>query len=310
MPYDGIIRSIRRTSTITVCVVTAAFTVAMVLGSALMASILRHFDDLLQKFDRFTHGEWQPVPADPAYAERCDEIGELYRRFDQMAIEHHHLIDDNYIKQQLLAEAQLRQLRAQIQPHFLYNTLESIYCLAKRDGDQQIATMTLSLGRMLRATLKEPRDIIPIGDDLKIAQEYLNVQVIRYAGHLRVCCDVAEEFMSALVPAMTIQPLVENAVRHGAEKMLEQCEIHIFCQRTENYIDLIVADNGPGMDEDTLEQLERGELQPQGLGIGLANIQKRLKLAFHDEGCSLRIRREAERTLMIVRIPSGEECAC
>ena len=216
------------------------------------------------------------------------------------------MIEEIYVKQQLLLEAQLRQLRAQIQPHFLYNTLESIYCLAEKGGDERIATMTAALGRMLRAALQDKRDIIPIGDDMKIAQEYLSIQLIRYGDQLRADFEIEEEFLSALIPAMTIQPLVENAVRHGAEEMLELCHIRVFCRRQGAYIDLTVEDNGPGMAEDTLEKLERGELRPEGLGIGLNNIHKRLRLAFRDEGCGLRIRREAGRTQVIVRI-AGEE---
>lgn len=302
LPYDDIMQSIRWSSGLSMAIAIGALALALTLGALLMTSILRHFQRLLIKYDAYAHGTLTlPAQPDP-YENRQDEIGELHRHFDQMAMEHQQMIDEIYVKQQLLLEAQLRQLRAQIQPHFLYNTLESIYCLAEKGGDKRIATMTAALGRMLRATLKDKRDIITLAEDMEIAQEYLNIQLIRYGDQLQANFDIGEEFLSASIPAMTLQPLVENAVRHGAEEMLEPCEIRIFCTQKNEYIDLTVEDNGPGMEEDTLEKLERGEIKPEGLGIGLSNIHQRLRLAFKDESCGLRIQRKAEKTRVIVRI--------
>ena len=307
LPYDGITQSIRWASGISMAVAVAALALALVLGALLTASILRHFHRLLDKYDAFAQGRFQPLGQKDPYQERRDEIGELHRHFDQMASEHQRMIDDIYVKQQLLLEAQLRQLRTQIQPHFLYNTLESIYCLAEKGGDERIATMTAALGRMLRAALNDKRDMITIQEDMRISQEYLNIQLIRYGDQLRADFAIDSAFFPLLIPAMTIQPLVENAIRHGAEEMLEMCEIRVYCERQGQFIDLTVEDNGPGMDENILEKLENGEIKPEGLGIGLSNIHKRLQLAFRSEECGLRIRRENGKTKVIVRILSEEK---
>ena len=113
---------------------------------------------------------------------------------------------------------------------------------------------------------------------------------------------VEGDYLDAMIPAMTLQPLVENAVCHGAEEMLEVCEIRIYVLRAGRYIDIVVEDNGPGMDEDILEKLSSGEMQADGLGIGMSNIHQRLKLAFKDESCGLRVQRANGRTQVIVRI--------
>ncbi len=306
--YENVLSSVRFASGLATGIALLALTVALLLGSLLTKSILRHFKRLSQKYEAFARGNWRPGQETALYADRHDEIAGLHRQFDTMAAEHQRMIDEIYVKQQLLLEAQLRQLRAQIRPHFLYNTLESIYCLAEKSGDERIAIMTNSLGQLLRKTLQDRRDMITVGDDISIAREYLNIQLVRYGDQLCVEFDVEDAFMNNAIPAMTLQPLVENAVLHGAEEMLEECRIRIFAKKAGGYIDLTVEDNGPGMPEDTLERLESGRMKPEGLGIGLNNIHKRLSLAFNDENCGLRIRRENDRTQVIVRVREEKIC--
>ena len=301
MPYDNIIKSIRYSSGIGIGIAISVLAIVLLLGSRLISSILKHFKVLLAKYDSFASGQLV-LPTEPnPYLDRKDEIGELHQRFDQMALEHQRMIDEIYIKHQLLLEAQLQQLRGQIHPHFLYNTLESIYCLAVKANTPQIATMTGALGRLLRATLQDKRYVITLEEDLKITKEYVDIQLIRYGDQLQVIFDVDHPFLSTPIPAMTLQPLVENAVRHCAEEMLDLCQIRIYCQSAGTYTDLIVEDNGPGIDESILEKLRNHETQ--GMGIGLSNIQKRIQLAFHDDRCGLHFQRTDNRTQVIVRLP-------
>lgn len=162
-----------------------------------------------------------------------------------------------------------------MRPHFLYNTLESIYCLAKNAQDERIAAMTDALGKMLRASLNDKRDVVSVEEDLQITKEYLRIQLLRYGDRLRVEYDLEESLLCCRIPAMTIQPLVENAVHHAAEEMLETCVIRIGGRAEDGAVDLYVEDNGPGMDEDMLAKLESGEIKPEGMGIGLRNIHRR-----------------------------------
>ncbi len=306
LQYGEIADSLARSSRAALLVACAAFAIALMMGTLLISSLLRHFKALSDKYDAFARNEWQPVIPDP-YKERRDEIGSLHRQFNFMAQEHRRIVDEMYMKQQLLLEAQLSQLRTQIQPHFLYNTLESIYCLAEKADDSRIAVMTASLGRMLHITLSDQRDMITIAEDVEIAKEYMNIQLIRYCRKLQTEFSVSEEHMQCLIPSMTLQPLVENAVRHAAEEMLECCVIRMYSRPNGEYIDIIVEDNGPGMPEDILEKLSRGEIVAEGFGIGLININKRIKLAYRDEQCGLFIECANGVTRVTVRIRKEEK---
>ena len=112
---------------------------------------------------------------------------------------------------------------------FLYNTLESIYCLAQNLEDQRIAVMTNALGKLLRSSLNDKRDVITVSEDLQVTRDYLSIQQIRYGERLQVEYDFPQDILTCRIPAMTIQPLVENAIHHAAEKMTGR--LRHSCQR-------------------------------------------------------------------------------
>lgn len=300
--YDGV----RATTLAAVGIAVLCTLVTMLLVSAvstgLTNSILAHLQVLLHKFDAFAISG-QPIAAQGSpYRDRLDEIGDLHRAFDWMTREWNRVNHEKEEQQRLLQEKQIQQLRAQVRPHFLYNTLESIYCLAQSAGDQRIAVMTGALGKMLRTSLSDKRDVVTVAEDLQFTRNYLDIQQIRYGDRLQVTCDVPEPFLACRIPAMTIQPLVENAIHHAAEKMLDTCRICIRAAAVPDGMELTVEDNGPGTDEDILAKLESGEVQPEGLGIGLRNIHKRIRHAFSD-AYGLRVRSTEGKTQIIVHLP-------
>lgn len=300
--YGGIRSTTLAATGITVAGILAATIFALLVSALLISSVLNHLNILLQKFDAFA-AIGKPInETDPLYRNRHDEIGRLHRHFDKMTRDWDRMSRDKAEQQRLLQEKQIQQLRAQIRPHFLYNTLESIYCLAQNAADDRIAVMTDALGKLLRASLNDKRDIVTVAEDLQLTREYLRIQLIRYGERLRVEYDVPEAVMPCRIPAMTIQPLVENAIHHAAEKMLEPCIIRISADVTPGGVDVIVEDNGPGMDEDILAKLESGAVKPEGLGIGMRNIHRRVQYAFSEE-YGLRVQCAQGKTRIIVHLP-------
>lgn len=307
MPYGEIMSDIRATARLSLLIAIGATALALLCGAVLIASVLRHLDVLLRKMDDFAKGNPPSPEEDGVYQERRDEIGRLHRHFDRMARDYDRVVRDNYENQLFIQEAQTRQLKAQIRPHFLYNTLQSIYCMAQTDGQAQIAAMTDALGKMLHASISDQRDVVPVQDDWVIAREYMRIQLLRYGERLQIAYEIPLALENTLVPVMTLQPLVENAVQHAAEEMTDTCLIRVYGQiSAEGGVDIVVEDNGPGMDEQIIDKLESGEIKPDGLGIGIRNIHRRIQLSF-SEAYGLRIRREDGRTRVYIHVPQTKE---
>ena len=300
--YSGISATISGAASLALGADVLAMAGALALGVWLVSSLLKHLRCLLEKFDAFAISGHVEDSATSPYRDRGDEIGQLHRHFDKMTHDYHQMMRRGYEQQQLLQEKQMQQLRAQVRPHFLYNTLESIYCLAKQEGNERIAVMTDALGKMFRASLNDKRDIVTVEEDLQITREYLRIQEIRYGDRLRVEMAVDEKILRNRIPAMTLQPLVENAIHHALEEMLDTCVIRISGGREEEGVTLSVEDNGPGMDEDILNKLESGEIAPEGLGIGMRNIHRRVQYAF-GERYGLRVHSRPGWTCVSVLLP-------
>ena len=300
--YSDINATIGTAVRFTMVIMLVAMVLALAVGALLISTVVRHLKALVDKFDAFAiSGHPVPEENDP-YLDRQDEIGQLHRHFNKMTRDYDRMTKDNSEKQRLLQEKQMQQLRAQVRPHFLYNTLESIYCLAKDAGNERIATMTNALGKMLRASLNDKRDIVTVAEDLDITRQYLSIQLLRYGDRLRVEYDIPEELMDCRLPAMTLQPLVENAVHHAAEEMMETCVIRLGGRAAAEGVDLVVEDNGPGMDEDVLDKLESGEIKPEGTGIGMRNIHQRVQYAFSAQ-YGLRVESRPGLTRIIIHLP-------
>lgn len=300
--YTGINATIADAIEKTVLVIAAVAILSLLICWLIITGVLKHLQALLVKFDTFAAtGEAVAREGSP-YAARRDEIGRLHRHFDHMTRVWNQMQKDKEMQQQLLQEKQMQQLRAQVRPHFLYNTLESIYCLAVSNQDKRIAEMTDALGKMLRASINDTRDIVTVAEDLQVAQDYMRIQTIRLGDRMRIEYDIDETIMKCLIPSMTIQPLVENAVHHAAEEMLDECIIRIVGVTNGNDMRILIEDNGPGMDNDILEKLDAGIVKPEGLGIGLRNIHRRIQYLFSSE-YGLIIQRESGKTIVAIHLP-------
>lgn len=224
-----------------------------------------------------------------------DEIEEIYHNFNGMVQEVQRLMQEHYKLGKEVKMAEVRALQAQINPHFLYNTLESINWRAKAVNNREISLMTESLGFFLRATLSNKKSLVTLSYELNLILSYITIQQIRFEERLDYREQVPDGLKNALIPPLTLQPLVENAIHYALEEMTETCYITILAAETdktgkngERCIRISVTNSGSSFDEDLLELLKQHKKQPSRSGIGLLNIDKRIKLLFgEDYGLSL-----------------------
>ncbi|MCR5283340.1 MAG: sensor histidine kinase [Lachnospiraceae bacterium] len=182
-----------------------------------------------------------------------------------------------------LRKAEFQLLQSQINPHFLYNTLDAIIWLAEAGNREQVVSMVKSLSDFFRTSLNQGRDIIPLRDELSHVRSYLQIQQVRYQDILTYEIDVEESLHDYLIPKITIQPLVENALYHGIKNRRGGGSIRIVGKRAKDCFYIEVIDNGAGMNEERLLQVQSGihsRREQEKEIFGLYNVNERIRLHF------------------------------
>ena len=187
------------------------------------------------------------------------------------------LSDENYEQKIYLQNAQLSALRSKLTPHFLYNTLDTIRWMATEEKYRQIPGVVKALGDILRISINSSEPLIAVEQELEYMRGYLMIQRARFGERLNVRIEAAEELMEAKIPAFSVQPLVENAVNYALEQMEKTCRIQVVIREEDGDILCSVADNGVGIDPQILDKLKLGTIRAQGNGVGLTNLDERLK---------------------------------
>jgi len=178
-------------------------------------------------------------------------------------------------QERLLSEARLAALTSQINPHFLFNTLNSVSSLIRTDPNQA-RLMVVRLSKVLRRLLRKHENFSTLRDELSFIDDYLSIEVVRFGDKLRFEKDVAPDTLDMLVPSMLLQPLVENSIKHGLSNKVEGGSIRIAAHRSGAKLHLIVEDDGVGIPEEKLNMLLDS-------GIGVTNVNERLKVLFGSE---------------------------
>lgn len=249
-----------------------------------------------------------------ARSERDDEIGLLQNSFADMAERTQNLIASEYIAKIEKRNAQLRALQAQINPHFIYNTLQAVGGMALKHEVPGIYEVTLNLIDIMRYSLNFSKDRVRLGDELKYLQSYLQIQNLRFGRRLDLAFDAPEECFEYLVPKLILQPLVENCFEHGLAERAGRWVVTIRAAVAGDDLCLTVVDNGVGIPAEKLEQiraaLESGtDSSLRGAEhIGLTNVNARIRLMFGGEDYGLTIDSDPETgTSITVRLRAVKE---
>lgn len=256
--------------------------------------------------------------------ENRDEMGEMVLAFNKMkhategyiqTLMKNHEISELLHKEAMermeakkqLEEARLDLLKSQINPHFLFNTLNIIACMAKLEDAFTTEKMITSMSNLFRYNLKTTEQTVPLGQELKVVQDYTYIQKMRFGSRIRYGCHIQVDSAAVKVPAFTLQPLVENAIVHGIAKKEQGGRVFLrVWQRGETLV-ISVADTGVGMEEDRLLRLLEavGDRNTSRVGIGLGNIYQRIHTLYPGGWMNI-YGKEGRGTVVQIGIPKGE----
>ena len=235
---------------------------------------------------------------DPSVENR-DEMGELVRAFNKMkrstkgyidTLKENHRMSELLHREEIervemekqLSGARLELLKSQINPHFLFNTLNMIACMAKLEEAVTTERMISSMSSLFRYNLKTSEQIVTLARELKVVQDYMYIQQMRFGSRILYSCDLKVDAEQAMIPAFTLQPVVENAMVHGLSKKEQGGRVHIRIWEQGNRLVISVADTGLGMSEERLAEVTEAmkERRTSRIGIGLGNIYKRIHMMY------------------------------
>jgi sensor histidine kinase YesM len=239
---------------------------------------------------------------------RQDEVGRLSRTYVRMIGQIKKLMEDIKEKEYQKRQMEIRLLRAQISPHFLYNALNTIGYLAQMQNVKNIHKLVISLIELLRGAVSVDDVLVPLSEEISYVQNYLNIQQYRYQQQIRVDLRLDELIGRCLVPKMILQPIVENALIHGLKAEHETPSVIIKAYVLEGQLVLSVTDNGIGMNKEKIQEIMAKSINPEEpcfFGHGISNVYARIRLQFGERSGLSIFSRERLFTTVEIRLPAA-----
>lgn len=264
------------------------FMVIMVIGLVLLVlyrslnyteEIVRPIGGLCSNVSKVSDGDFAIEPVKT----NAFEIAHLDEGIRDMAKKIEMLLENVKQEERLQHKIQLQMLREQINPHFLYNTLDTIVWMVEAKMHEDAVKMLSSLSNFFRTALSKGADIIPLQEEISHTKSYLEIQQARYRDVLEYRITLPSQIGDVLIPKLTLQPLVENALYHGVREKRGKSRITVAAEEQGDDICILVADNGIGITPEHLEQVRQGLDAGEKVGFGLSAVQSRLKLYFGEE---------------------------
>jgi two-component system sensor histidine kinase YesM len=252
----------------------------MLLTSFITAPI----NTLLLSMKRFQNGHFNER-VDIKYR---DEIGELSRGYNSMVTNIKTLVDEVYVLQLKEKEAELKALQSQINPHFLYNMLDTIFWEAEAAGQNQISEMIINLSRLFRLSLNRGKSFTNVKKEKELIELYLSLQKMRFKDLLDYQVEIPNEIEGYVILKLILQPFIENALVHGVERKRGGGYLSVTGEIIGESLRFIIEDNGPGIDEATIKKILESEAEsdvnttPDTAGYAIQNVNARLKLYYKD----------------------------
>jgi two-component system sensor histidine kinase YesM len=277
--------------------------ISIVLASFFISRWLtRPIEELMGTMERIHEGDIEAK----AEVRGSDELGHMARLFNEATTEINTLTEQNYKAELSKTQAELRAIQAQINPHFLYNALDTIYWMLVVNDEIEISEFVISLSEIMRYSIAKGPDVVKLSKELSVLEHYLSIQKVRFTSKLEWKIQMPDALEPYCFPKMMIQPLVENSIYHGLDPQKKVLRIEIRGRIDGDALLVSVKDNGKGIEGATLQKIREGRLEPkndQHSRVGLDAVTKRVKLLF-GESYSVTIDSEIGKgTEVILRLP-------
>lgn len=282
--------------------------VSLFLSSVISKKITRPLQRLRSAMAKVQEGDFKEVGIE---VETENEIGSLTSSFNVMTERIQELMKENVREQEEKRKSELKALQSQINPHFLYNTLDSIIWMAEGKKNEEVVLMTASLARLLRQSISNEDEVVSIWQEIEYVKSYLTIQKMRYKDKLEFEIEVDPSIRYINIIKLVLQPLVENAIYHGlkykeSKGLLKVCGY----EKGENAV-IEIIDNGVGMPKETLEHIfERHKVNYHSNGVGVYNVQQRLQLYYGKEYGITYESEQGKGTTVTIIIPKKQEGRC
>ena len=273
---NAISGSVRRILIEEIPLIAGCLFIIVVLGLLFSRVFTRKIEELTRNMDQVNHGSREVT----VYSDSSDEIGIMVNSFRKMMDEINRLIDEVYVNKIALKEYELKALQAQINPHFLYNTLSMMNWMAIRSNQMDISKVTLALSTFYRTALSKGEDVVTVENCIQNTKAYLEIQLVMHDHGFTVDWEIDPTIKNEKMPKLLLQPIVENAIEHGIDEKEEgDKNLSLSFRGKEDVVEITVRDNGKGMEQEKAEKL----VTYQAKGYGLKNVNDRIHLLYGNE---------------------------
>ena len=269
---------------LTVIIIVLTIIIGVTVSVIIAQSLILPLENTVNALEKFSRGDF----AVRLKENRCDEIGKLNRIFNKAIKEINELMQKDTQSEILNKEMEFKTLQSQMNPHFLYNTLDTINWLAFKEKQTEICNLVAAISSLIRASISNKKSIITIEQELDYVKNYIYIQHIRYKDRFDIIYDIDESLLKQAVPKLIIQPIVENAIIHGIENSKNKNLLYISVKRENECIVIIVKDTGIGMTDEKVSELLKEPLNAEGdeqkahTNLGLYAVHKRIQLMYGD----------------------------
>lgn len=294
-PVNSLINNVSKIQIFTVFVWILLFLLAMFLSKLFSRRITKPVNQLVEAMKQTGKGDFSIRLS----VQGKDEMWYLTEKYNEMGERIQTLIEQNYKSELRKKEAEIMALNLQLNPHFLYNTLNIVNMMALEEGNMEVSKILISLSDMLQYTFRNRQELVSFSEEYVWLQNYLHIMGIRFEGKFKVQYEIDKNVFQYSIPKLLLQPLVENAIIHGLRDVKHGGILWIRARQDGKYLSLEVEDNGRGMDEKELQHAKSMDYNR----IGLNNAEQRLRLIYGAQGKMQIITSCGKGTRIIVILP-------